>query len=90
MAYRFTRDEHFQAKTPKRILALDGGGLRGILTLGYLRESEDTSDPSRRRSNSDVPLLRPHRRNFHRRIIAAGLATSMTVEELIDHYQRLG
>lgn len=37
-----TRDEHWAAdSTPKRILALDGGGVRGILTLGYLERIED-------------------------------------------------
>jgi hypothetical protein len=35
-----TRDEHFNDPGPKRILALDGGGLRGILTLGILRRIE--------------------------------------------------
>lgn len=36
-----TRDEHFQIDgAPKRILALDGGGLRGILTLGFLGKME--------------------------------------------------
>ena len=35
-----TRDEHFLDPGPKRILALDGGGLRGILTLGILRRVE--------------------------------------------------
>ncbi len=35
MAYKIrTRDEHLlNDGSPKRILALDGGGLRGILTL---------------------------------------------------------
>ena len=37
-----TRDEHWAADgTPKRILALDGGGVRGILTLGYLERIEE-------------------------------------------------
>ena len=42
MAYKIrTRDEHFfNDAGPKRILALDGGGLRGILTLSYLAEIE--------------------------------------------------
>jgi hypothetical protein len=31
----------FRRDTPKRILALDGGGLRGILTLGYPRRIEE-------------------------------------------------
>jgi len=36
-----TRDEHWSANgTPKRILTLDGGGVRGILTLGYLEHIE--------------------------------------------------
>jgi predicted acylesterase/phospholipase RssA len=36
-----TLDEHFARGGPKRILALDGGGLRGILTLGILQQIED-------------------------------------------------
>jgi hypothetical protein len=35
-------EEHFGQGSPKRILALDGGGLRGILTLGVLQRIEDT------------------------------------------------
>jgi len=42
MVYKIrTRDEHFSNDgTPKRILALDGGGLRGIVTLAFLAEIE--------------------------------------------------
>ena len=37
------RDQHLANDgRPKRILALDGGGLRGILTLGLLQKIEDT------------------------------------------------
>ena len=41
MSYRkLTCHEHFELPGPKRILALDGGGLRGILTLGLLGRIE--------------------------------------------------
>ena len=33
--------ERLDAKTPKKILSLDGGGIRGALTLGYLKKMED-------------------------------------------------
>lgn len=33
--------DRLDAKTPKKILALDGGGIRGALTLGYLKKMED-------------------------------------------------
>ena len=36
-----TRDQHFQQEGPKRILALDGGGVRGILSLGFLEAIEE-------------------------------------------------
>lgn len=35
-----TRDEHLFGDGPKRLLALDGGGIRGALTLGYLGRIE--------------------------------------------------
>ncbi len=35
-----TRDEHLFNPGPKRLLALDGGGVRGMLSLGYLGRME--------------------------------------------------
>jgi hypothetical protein len=37
-----TKVDHFDdARTPKRVLALDGGGIRGVLTLEYLAAIEE-------------------------------------------------
>jgi predicted acylesterase/phospholipase RssA len=33
--------KRFESPGPKKILALDGGGIRGALTLGYLQQMED-------------------------------------------------
>jgi patatin-like phospholipase/acyl hydrolase len=35
-----TRDEHLFGPGPKRILALDGGGVRGVISLAYLERIE--------------------------------------------------
>jgi uncharacterized protein len=93
VAYRIlTRDEHFSSKGPKRILALDGGGLRGILSLGILKHVEDTL---RRRHGGDREFRLCHYFDLIAgtstgAIIAAALATGMSVDEVIGHYQQLG
>jgi len=93
MAYRvLTRDEHFQRAGRKRILALDGGGLRGILSLGILRRVEALL---KERHGNDEAFRLCHYFDLIAgtstgAIIAAALATGMTVDEVIGHYQRLG
>lgn len=93
MAYRvLTRDEHFQRPGQKRILTLDGGGLRGILSLGMLRRVETLL--KERHGNSDAFRLCHYfdliAGTSTGAIIAAALATGMTVDEVIGHYQKLG
>jgi hypothetical protein len=87
-----TREQHFDSTlSPKRILALDGGGLRGILTLEYLAAMEA------------LLAKRAGRADFHLcdyfdliggtstgSIIAAGLACGMSVKELQALYREIG
>ncbi|MDH4065416.1 MAG: patatin-like phospholipase family protein [Acidobacteriota bacterium] len=93
MTYRvLSRDQHFQAPGPKRILALDGGGLRGILTLGFLRRIEAIL---RQRHDDDASFRLCHYFDLVAgtstgAIIAAALAIGMSVDEVIAHYQALG
>lgn len=77
---------------PKRILALDGGGLRGVLTLGMLREIEDLlrarhgDDPNFRLSDY-FDLIAGTSTGA---IIAAALSLGMSVGEVYTHYLALG
>ena len=77
---------------PKRILALDGGGIRGVLTAGLLRRMEDIlraragGDPNFRLSDY-FDLIGGTSTGS---IIAAGLSLGMTAEEVRDHYFTLG
>lgn len=85
--------EHLDPKVgPKRILALDGGGLRGVLTLGMLREveailrSRTGGDPDFRLSDY-FDLIAGTSTGA---IIAAALSLGMSVDEVHGHYMRLG
>ncbi len=88
-----TLAEHLDpAVTPKRILALDGGGLRGVLTLGMLREIETLL---RERFGNDPGFRLAHYFDLIAgtstgAIIAAALALGMTVDEVHAHYMALG
>ena len=75
-----------------RILALDGGGIRGILTLEVLARMEEMLAEATRGG--------PNFRLCHffdyvggtstGAIIAAGLARRMSAKELLDFYQATG
>ena len=94
MSYKVrSRDEHFQNDgAPKRILALDGGGLRGILTLSYLARIEEML---RERHNAGEEFRLCHYFDLIAgtstgAIIAAALASGWTVQRLRDCYMELG
>lgn len=87
-----TRNQHFQSNGPKRILALDGGGIRGIVTLGYLQQVE-TLLKERHKSNDSFRLAHYFdliAGTSTGAIIAAALALGMTVEEVTKLYLKLG
>lgn len=95
MTYRLkTRDEHLAADgMPKRILALDGGGLRGILTLGILERMElllaqrHGVPPEQFRLGHYFDLMAGTSTGA---IIAAALAKGMSVAEVLAEYRALG
>ena len=93
MAYKQrSRDEHFKDAGPKRILALDGGGLRGIVTLAYLARIEDLL---RARFGGAASFRLGHYFDLIAgtstgAIIAAALARGLSVAEITKHYLNMG
>lgn len=84
--------ERLDAKGPKKILSLDGGGIRGALTLGYLKKIEDI-----------LKAKHPENKNFRLSdyfdliggtstgaIIASLLSLGKEVNEIRDLYMDLG
>jgi len=87
-----TRDEHFGARGPKRILSLDGGGLRGVLTLGILARIEHEL---RIRHGGHASFRLCHYFDLIAgtstgAIIAAALAIGWSVDEVTRRYVELG
>ena len=87
-----TLESHLNPDTgPKRILALDGGGVKGILTLGMLEALE--AELRRRSGNPDLVLSDYFDLiggTSTGAIIAAGLGVGKSVGELIEMYGELG
>ena len=84
--------ERLDAKAPKKILSLDGGGIRGALTLGYLKKIEDI-----------LKAKHPENKNFRMSdyfdliggtstgaIIASLLSLGKKVDEITALYMELG
>lgn len=83
--------QHLDPTTgPKNILSLDGGGIRGALSLGYLKKIESILQEK----NGKDYLLCDHfdliGGTSTGSIIAAGLAIGKTVDELTKLYMDLG
>ena len=87
-----TLQQHLEPTTPKRILALDGGGIRGALTLGFLQKIEDIlrlrhgNKPEFRLSDY-FDLIGGTSTGS---IIASCLAIGMKVEDITKMYFDLG
>lgn len=87
-----TLHDHFSAAGPKRILALDGGGLRGIVTLGFLARIEEIL---RAQHGGDADFRLAHYFDLIAgtstgAIIAAQLGMGASVDEVIRQYLALG
>src|SRR5262249_35490618 len=87
-----SKQQHLdRRRPPKRILSLDGGGIRGILTLEYLSAIENML---KKRSGSDDCLLCDYfdliGGTSTGSIIAAGLACGMSVARLKQLFRELG
>ncbi len=84
--------EHLSPDTgAKRILSLDGGGVKGVLTLGMLKPLETEL---RRRSGRDDLVLSDYYDliggTSTGAIVATGLALGFSVDDMIDLYMKLG
>src|SRR6266536_5239353 len=87
-----SKQQHLdRTRTPKRILSLDGGGIRGILTLEYLSAIENML---KKRSGREDFMLCDYfdliGGTSTGSIIAAGLACGMSVDQLKQLYRELG
>jgi hypothetical protein len=88
---RTTLEEHLGPNGPKRILALDGGGVKGILTLGMLKPLETEL---RRRAKDPSLVLSDYYDliggTSTGAIIASALALGYSVDDLTTLYSDLG
>ena len=78
-----TLKARYEASRPRKMLALDGGGIRGVLTLAMLEALERQVGPLHEFFDYIAGTSTGA-------IIAAGLARGMSVAELIDFYRKFG
>jgi patatin-like phospholipase/acyl hydrolase len=87
-----TLAERIQAQGPKKILALDGGGIRGMMTIEVLAEIENLL---RKRLGKGATFRLAHFFDFVAgtstgAIIAACVSSGMTVSEIREFYKSSG
>jgi patatin-like phospholipase/acyl hydrolase len=83
--------DRLTAPGPKRILSLDGGGVRGVLTLGFLKRIEDLLRT--RHGRPDLTLADYFDLiggTSTGAVIAAGLALGLDVASIRAHVPHVG
>ena len=75
----------------KKLLAIDGGGIRGVLALEVLQKIEDTLRPTAKGEKFKLADYFDYIAGTSTGgIIAAGLSIGMSVSEILDFYQKSG
>jgi hypothetical protein len=76
---------------PKRMLAIDGGGIRGVLALEVLQKIEDLLKAKSGRADFRLADYFDYIAGTSTGgIIAAGLSVGMSVKEILEFYQEAG
>jgi predicted acylesterase/phospholipase RssA len=78
----------YEEDRPRRVLALDGGGIRGLITLGILSQIEELIHQKTGKKLCDY--FDYIAGTSTGAIIAAGLSLGMTTAELVDFYKSCG
>ena len=84
------RDHHLFAPGPKRILALDGGGVRGIVALAFLKKIEQALEAEAGKFVRLCDHFDLIGGTSTGAIIAAGLALGHSVDQIHDFYTSPG
>ena len=86
-----TIQQRLDKQGPRKLLAIDGGGIRGVLALGVLEKIEqDLRDQSGRRDLVLADYFDYIAGTSTGGVIAAGLAVGRTVEDVLRFYQESG
>jgi uncharacterized protein len=82
----------YEVEKPRKMLALDGGGIRGLITLGILKRMEELLAPGSGRGSAFrlCDYFDYIAGTSTGAIIAAGLARGLSVQELIAFYRESG
>jgi hypothetical protein len=80
-----------EQKSPKKLLAIDGGGIRGVLALELLQKIEDMLRAKSGRADLRLADYFDYIAGTSTGgIIAAGLSIGLSVKEILDFYQEAG
>src|SRR6266516_2821906 len=83
--------ERLARKGPRKLLAIDGGGIRGVLSLQILSRIEELLIKESKRSDYRLADYFDYVAGTSTGgIVAAGLALGMSVSEILEFYVRNG